>query len=191
MHLDVLAGVDASSRGRGRSRPAGGHGVERRRPPDQQADHVHRPVQGGLVDGGRGQLDFAVRADRHAGRPGAVVRRHARGRPNAPIELFWNNSPMKDAARVKTPTLFLRRARTMRACRCRSRSRCTARSVPTACRRGCYVAPREGHQWGELRHQLFKANAELEWFERYVDGRTYTWERAPATPSASRRPSRR
>ena len=33
-----------------------------------------------------------------------------------------------------------------------------------------YVGPREGHQWGELRHQLFKANAELEWFEKYIVG---------------------
>ena len=36
-----------------------------------------------------------------------------------------------------------------------------------------YVAPREGHQWRELRHQIFKANAELEWFDRHVMGRTY------------------
>ena len=34
-----------------------------------------------------------------------------------------------------------------------------------------YVAPREGHQWGELRHLIFKANTELEWFERYAIGR--------------------
>ena len=43
-----------------------------------------------------------------------------------------------------------------------------------------YVAPREGHQWGELRHQIFKANTELAWFERYALGRTtYVPERAP------------
>jgi hypothetical protein len=35
-----------------------------------------------------------------------------------------------------------------------------------------YVAPREGHQWVELRHQIFKANTELAWFERYALGRT-------------------
>ena len=28
-----------------------------------------------------------------------------------------------------------------------------------------YVAPREGHQWQELRHQIFKANTELAWFD--------------------------
>ena len=43
-----------------------------------------------------------------------------------------------------------------------------------------YVAPREGHQWTELRHQLFKANAELEWFESYVMGRPYVWEKPSA-----------
>ena len=43
-----------------------------------------------------------------------------------------------------------------------------------------YVAPREGHQWTELRHQIFKANTELAWFERYALGRTtYVPERAP------------
>ena len=42
------------------------------------------------------------------------------------------------------------------------------------------VAPREGHQWGELRHQVYKANAELEWFERHVNARAYTWEPTPA-----------
>ena len=60
--------------------------------------------------------------------------------------------------------------------------RCVARpralrshGVPTH----LYVAPREGHAWGELRHQLFKINAEIEWFERYVTGRPYAWEPAP------------
>ena len=44
-----------------------------------------------------------------------------------------------------------------------------------------YAAPREGHQWGELRHQLFKANTELEWFEKYANHRTYVWEKAPGS----------
>jgi dipeptidyl aminopeptidase/acylaminoacyl peptidase len=42
-----------------------------------------------------------------------------------------------------------------------------------------YVAPREPHGWGELRHVLFKANVELEWFEKYATHRSYTWEKAP------------
>jgi dipeptidyl aminopeptidase/acylaminoacyl peptidase len=39
-----------------------------------------------------------------------------------------------------------------------------------------YVAPREPHVWQELRHVLFKMNAELEWFETQAMKRQYTWE---------------
>ncbi|RKY50551.1 MAG: hypothetical protein DRP92_07825 [Candidatus Neomarinimicrobiota bacterium] len=39
-----------------------------------------------------------------------------------------------------------------------------------------YIAPREGHGWQELRHRLFKMNAELEWFEKWVMNREYKWE---------------
>jgi dipeptidyl aminopeptidase/acylaminoacyl peptidase len=102
--------------------------------------------------------------------------------PNAPIDAFWNNSPLKDAARVRTPTMFVvgqddprvplpQSIEMYRAIR--------SNGVPTR----LIVAPREGHQWGELRHQISKANAELEWFERYVMGRSYTWERPPADGS--------
>jgi dipeptidyl aminopeptidase/acylaminoacyl peptidase len=42
-----------------------------------------------------------------------------------------------------------------------------------------WVAPREPHGWQELRHRLFKANVELDWFERWVTQRTWTWEKAP------------
>ena len=31
----------------------------------------------------------------------------------------------------------------------------------------------------ELRHQLFKMNAEIEWFEKHATGRPYTPEKAP------------
>lgn len=41
------------------------------------------------------------------------------------------------------------------------------------------MAPREPHGWRELRHRLFKANLELDWFERYVMERDYLWENAP------------
>ena len=43
-----------------------------------------------------------------------------------------------------------------------------------------YVAPREPHGWGEVRHELFKMNVELEWFEKYATKRPYVWEKAPA-----------
>jgi hypothetical protein len=30
-----------------------------------------------------------------------------------------------------------------------------------------------------LRRQIYKANAELEWFDKYALGRTYVWEKPP------------
>jgi hypothetical protein len=51
-----------------------------------------------------------------------------------------------------------------------------------------YMAPREPHGWGELRHQLFKMNAELEWFEHHVNGRQHEWVVAPG--DAPRAPAR-
>ena len=41
------------------------------------------------------------------------------------------------------------------------------------------MAPREPHGWRELRHRLFKSNVELDWFERWVMDREWTWEEAP------------
>jgi len=99
--------------------------------------------------------------------------------PNAPIDVFWNNSPMKDAVRVKTPTLLIVGEEDMRVPMMQSVEMyraLRAGGVPSR----LIVAPREPHQWGELRHQLYKANVELEWFERYVMGRPYVWEVAPA-----------
>jgi dipeptidyl aminopeptidase/acylaminoacyl peptidase len=96
----------------------------------------------------------------------------------APTELYWNESPLKDAANAKTPTLFFvgeNDARVPLAQSIEMWRGLRANGVPTH----LYVAPREGHQWGELRHQIAKANAELEWFERYARGRAYTAERTP------------
>jgi len=108
--------------------------------------------------------------------------------PNAPIDVFWNNSPMKDAARVKTPTLLIVGEEDMRVPMMQSVEMyraLRAGGVPSR----LIVAPREPHQWGELRHQLYKANVELEWFERYVNGRMYSWERVPGdAPGASKPP---
>jgi hypothetical protein len=50
-----------------------------------------------------------------------------------------------------------------------------ANGVPTH----LYVAPREPHGWAELRHQLFKMNTEIAWFEKYATTRSYTPEKAP------------
>ena len=102
---------------------------------------------------------------------------------HAPIEAYWNSSPIKDVARVKTPTIFFageNDARVPVAQALEMFHALRSNGVPSH----LYVAPREGHGWGELRHNFFKANAELAWFEQYARGRAYVWERAPveATP---------
>src|SRR2546426_647508 len=111
---------------------------------------------------------------------------------NAPIDVYWNNSPLKDIANARTPTLVFVGENDPRVPMPQSVELYRAlksNGVPTH----LYVAPREPHAWAELRHQLFKMNAELDWFERYATGRTYVWEKAPAgggEPAGAARQSR-
>jgi dipeptidyl aminopeptidase/acylaminoacyl peptidase len=103
---------------------------------------------------------------------------------NAPIDLYWQQSPLKDIWKVKTPTLILVGENDVRVPAPQSielyRS-LKANGIPTR----LYIAPREAHGWRELRHQLFKMNVELDWFERYVMGREYEWEKAPGEAGAN------
>ena len=97
---------------------------------------------------------------------------------NAPIDLYWDHSPLKDVAKVKTPTIFLVGAEDPRVPLPQSVEMFRAlksNGVPTH----LYVAPREGHGWTELRHRLFKLQIEMEWFEKHVNDRTYVWEKVP------------
>jgi dipeptidyl aminopeptidase/acylaminoacyl peptidase len=97
---------------------------------------------------------------------------------NAPIDLYWNHSPLKDVSKVKTPTIFLVGEQDPRVPMPQSVEMFRAlksNGVPTH----LYVAPREGHGWTELRHRLFKLQIEMEWFEKHVHNRAYTWERVP------------
>ena len=103
---------------------------------------------------------------------------------NAPIDVYWEHSPLKDVANVKTPTIFLvgeqRRARAAAA---------VGRDVPraqerTACRRTSTSRRASRTAGRELRHQLFKVNVELDWFEKHVTKRPYTWEKAPGDDAA-------
>jgi dipeptidyl aminopeptidase/acylaminoacyl peptidase len=99
---------------------------------------------------------------------------------NAPIDLYWNHSPLKDVAKVKTPTLFLVGEQDPRVPLPQSVEMYRAlksNGVPTH----LYVAPREGHGWSELRHRLFKLQIEMEWFEKHLHNRAYAWEKAPAS----------
>ena len=97
---------------------------------------------------------------------------------NAPIDMFWNHSPLKDVANVKTPTIFLVGEQDARVPMPQSVEMYRAlksNGVPTK----LYVAPREGHNWGELRHRLFQWQVQMEWFERWINNRTYVWETVP------------
>jgi dipeptidyl aminopeptidase/acylaminoacyl peptidase len=97
---------------------------------------------------------------------------------NAPIDAYWNHSPIKDVANVKTPTIFFVGEKDPRVPMPQSVEMFRAlksNGVPTR----LYVAPREPHVWTELPHELLKLNAEIEWFERFATLRPYTWEKAP------------
>lgn len=97
---------------------------------------------------------------------------------NAPIELYWEHSPLRHVANVKTPTLFLVGQEDPRIPLPQSVEMYRAlksNGVPTR----LWVAPREGHGWAELRHVLFRIQVELEWFDEWAFGRTYAWEQAP------------
>ena len=102
---------------------------------------------------------------------------------NAPFETYWNQSPLKDVSKAKTPTLFIVGENDPRVPLAQSIEMYRGlkrHNVPTR----LYVGPREGHGFGELRHRLFKFQVEMEWFERYVHNRPYTWEVAPGDEKA-------
>ncbi len=97
---------------------------------------------------------------------------------DAPISVYWDNSPLKDVWKVKTPTIFLVGQNDVRVPQPQSMEMYRAlksNGVPTH----LYIAPREPHGWAELRHVLFKMNVELDWFEKYAMNRKYEWETAP------------
>jgi dipeptidyl aminopeptidase/acylaminoacyl peptidase len=100
---------------------------------------------------------------------------------NTPIMLWWNASPIKDAANVKTPILLFSGDTDSRVPKEQSIEWYRAlksNGVPTH----LYNAPREQHQWSELRHQIAKANAELAWFYEYALHTSYTPEPIPGLP---------
>ena len=97
---------------------------------------------------------------------------------NAPIDLYWEHSPLRYAANVKTPTLFLVGQDDPRVPLPQSVEMYRAlkyNGVPTR----LWVAPREGHGWSELRHVLFRVQVEIEWFQKWLSSGSYVWETAP------------
>ncbi len=97
---------------------------------------------------------------------------------DAPIDTYWAHSPLKDISKVTTPTIILVGQNDNRVPPPQSVELYRAlksNGVETH----LYIAPREPHGWRELRHELFKVNVELAWWEKHLMQREYTWERAP------------
>ena len=106
---------------------------------------------------------------------------------DAPIDLYWGHSPLKDIHKVVTPTIVLVGANDERVPPQQSIELYRAlrsNGVPTH----LYMAPREPHGWRELRHELFKINVELDWFEKYVRGATYGWVVPPGDADEAKKP---
>ena len=167
MHLDVMAGVDALVQ-QGLADPdrLAVMGVERRRTPHEQADHVHGPFQGRLVHGRRGNWMSLFAQTRHAIEPGAVVRRHAVAARTRRSTRIWDKSPLKDVAEGEDADAVLRRSGGSAGADAAIGRDVSCGCVATACRRGSTSRRARAISGAELRHQLSKANAELEWFER-------------------------
>ncbi len=107
---------------------------------------------------------------------------------DAPIDVYWGNSPLKDIYRVTTPTIVIVGENDVRVPPPQSVELYRAlrtNGVDTH----LYIAPREPHGLRELRHQLFKANVELDWFERHVRGIDYNWETPPGEDAKQERPT--
>ena len=121
----------------------------------------------------------------------ALTRRtfYFRGNPwqkNAPIDELWNQSPIKDVSKVKTPTIFFAGEKDTRVPLPQSLEMyrgLEANGVPTK----LIIWPGEDHDWTvSIRDQLAKDNAELAWLEKYVMGRTYEPEVFPTDAPPSR-----
>ena len=97
---------------------------------------------------------------------------------DAPIDVYWEHSPLKDIYKVTTPTLVLVGENDLRVPAAQSIELIRALKA-NGVESHLYMAPREPHGWQELRHELFKVNVEIDWFERHVRGIEYEWEVAP------------
>ncbi len=96
----------------------------------------------------------------------------------APINQYWEDSPIKDVANVKTPTLLFFGEKDRRNPLPQGFEFYWAlkkNGVPTR----LYIVPGKDHGDWDLHQVFFKANAELAWFEKWVMNREYVWEAFP------------
>lgn len=95
-------------------------------------------------------------------------------------DLYQDYSPLASADKVTTPTLILAGAEDERVPPVQSIMYYRALrelGVETE----LYLAPREPHNFRELRHRLFQINAQLGWFSRFVLEQNFTPDDAPSS----------
>ncbi|PVM77642.1 S9 family peptidase [Caulobacter radicis] len=93
-------------------------------------------------------------------------------------DLYVDNSPLSQLDKVRTPTLILAGAEDERVPWTQSvmlHRALKALGVETE----LYLAPREPHNFRELRHRLFQVNVQMDWFSKRVLGQGYDWSAAP------------
>ncbi|MCJ2182556.1 S9 family peptidase [Novosphingobium sp. 1949] len=93
-------------------------------------------------------------------------------------DLYQDYSPLAAVDKVTTPTLILAGAEDERVPSSQSVMYYRALKALGVESR-LYLAPREPHNFRELRHRLFQINAQVEWFSRLVLGLDFTPEEAP------------
>jgi dipeptidyl aminopeptidase/acylaminoacyl peptidase len=97
---------------------------------------------------------------------------------DAPLQLYLDNSPIKYISQAKTPTLLFVGEKDVRVPMPQSVEMYRGLKANGVAAE-LIILPREPHGPRELRHQLFKISKELWWFEKYVNGRDYKFEKAP------------
>lgn len=102
-------------------------------------------------------------------------------------DLYAQHSPLGRLDKVRTPTLILAGREDRRVPWAQSvmlYRALKALGVETV----LYLAPREPHNFTELRHRLFQINVQMDWFSRRVAGIDYTWAKAPGQPQPDTAP---
>jgi len=108
---------------------------------------------------------------------------------NAPIQAYWDQSPLKYITQARTPTIFFIGAEDTRVPMAQSVEMSRALKAQHVASE-LHIAPGEGHTWTKPVHQLYKMNHEIEWFEKYVRDLPYTPEPVPSTNAAAASSSR-
>ena len=108
---------------------------------------------------------------------------------NSPIDTYWEHSPLKYVTAVRTPALFFIGENDPRVPMSQAMELSRAIKAQGVASE-VHIAPREGHDWVQPAHQLYKMNVEMEWLEKYVRNLPYTPEPIPSqnAPFAASRP---